>query len=110
MDNPFETPILVIGLISGIAAGLIPGRSRVRWINRIYILAVGACVSWFLHMRSVEWAYSHPFNPNDGGPLVMVALLGWLVALVWPILPALFAVLLVRFVIGRLRRPARSEA
>jgi hypothetical protein len=104
MDNPYDTPILIIGLLSGVAAGLIPGRSAIRWINRLYIIALGASVSWYLRMHATDWAYSHPFNPNDGAALTMVALLGWLMALIWPILPTLFGVLAIRFLYGRIRR------
>ena len=110
MDNPYSTPIFVIGLVSGVVAGLIPGRSYVRWLNRIYIIALGACASWFLQVPAVKWAYSHPFNPDDGGPLTMAALLGWLAALIWPILPTFFAVVAIRFFYRRIRATKGSKA
>jgi hypothetical protein len=104
MGNPYELPLLVIGLLTGAIAGLIPGRTYTAWLNRLYILGLGACVSWFLQTHLVDWAYTHPFNPNDGAPRVMAALGGWLVALTWPILPVFASVLAVRWVFARLSK------
>jgi hypothetical protein len=109
MDNPFALPLLLVGLASGIAAGLIPSRTRLRRVIRMSIVAAGAGVSWLLQIQSVQWSYSHPFNSNDGAALTMVALLGWLVALIWPILPALLFTLAVRLLYLATRRKYGRE-
>ena len=110
MENPYQPPLLVVGLLSGVVAGLIPERTYTTWLNRIYILGLGASVSWFLQISSVDWAYSHPFNPNDGAAKAMVSLLGWLFALIWPILPAFASVFTMHRVIGRLSKTSSYSA
>jgi len=110
MDNPFDTPILIIGLVSGVVAGLIPGRTYIRWLNRLYIIALGAFSSWFLEIHAVDWAYSHPFNPDDGAAFSMAAMFGWLPSIVWPILPTLLVVGAIRIFYRRIRGAKRSEA
>jgi len=96
MDNPYETPILALGLLAGIVAGLISGKQIIRWLNRIYILLSAAFVCWLLEIHLVDWAYTHPFDPNDGGPRAFAAIFGWLAALIYPILPAFILVSLSR--------------
>ena len=101
MDNPYEAPILALGLVAGIAAGLIPGHQPVRWLNRMYILLSSSCGCWLLMMLCTDWAYTHPFDPNDGGPRIFSALFGWAAALVYPILPTFFIVSLLRVLYAR---------
>ena len=101
MDNPFETPIFALGLLGGIIAGLIPGNQPLRWLNRIYILLSASCGCCLLFMFYTDWAYTHPFNPNDGAPRVFTGLFGWAAALAYPILPTFFAVSFVRLIYGR---------
>ena len=106
MDNPYQNPILALGALAGIIAGLIPGNQPIRWLNRLYILLSASCGCWLLFMLCIDWAYTNPFNPNDGGPRIFSALLGWVAALVYPILPTFFAVSVVRLVYAR--RKARG--
>ena len=108
MNNPFEAPILAIGLLAGIIAGLIPGKQPIRWLNRIYILLSGAFLAWGLEIYFVDWAYTHPFDPNDGGPRTVVALLGWIVALINPILPTFAAVSVLRMLYTRFAMSRRA--
>ncbi len=85
--NPYDIPLLAIGVISGVCAGLIPGKSRTTLINRVFILGLGVCISWLLLQLLVDWAYNHPFNPADGAPRTFAFLFGWLTQFIWPILP-----------------------
>jgi len=101
MENPYQTPIYALGLLAGIVAGLIPGNHPVRWLNRLYVMLSASCGCWLLFMLYTDWAYTHPFDPNDGGPRVFSALLGWAAALAYPIVPAFFLVSLVRLIYGR---------
>ena len=108
MDSPFQTPIVVLGLLAGICAGLIPGNQPIRWLNRIYILLSSSCACWLLIMLHVDWAYTHPFDPNDGGPRTFSALFGWAAALAYPILPVFTATSLLRMLFSRIKRRAAT--
>lgn len=98
MENPYETPIFALGLLAGIVAGLISGKEIIRWLNRVYILLSAAFISWLLEIHLVDSAYTHPFDPNDGGPCAFAALFGWLAALIYPILPVFILVSLSRII------------
>jgi len=108
MDNPYETPILALGLLAGIVAGFIPGTQILAWLNRLYILLSAAFVCWLLEIHYVDWAYTHPFNPNDGGPRAFVALFGWVAALIYPIVPTFIIISLSRVLCMRYFQRART--
>lgn len=101
LENPYDIPIFVAGIVSGAVAGLMAASGLLRLIHCLYVLALGTCLSWLLLVPSVEWEYSHPFNPDDGGPITGALLFGWLAALVWPTLPTFFTVLGIRFLSSR---------
>jgi len=71
----------------GIAvAGAFPKDKKIR----ILCLVIATAVYWYFLQKSVDWAYTHPFNPNDGGARSFSAVLGWLIGLVTIILPSHF--------------------
>ena len=108
MNNPYETPILALGLFAGIVAGLIPGKKTIAWLNRLYILLSAAFACWLLEIHYVDWSYTHPFDPSDGGPRAFVALFGWAAALIYPILPTFVIISLSRVLFMWYLRRART--
>jgi hypothetical protein len=85
--NPFTLPLYIIGISSGVISALISNRIKYSRIIKVIILLIGASICWVLQIESVEWAYNHPFNPNDGGAKTFVSLFGGIANLIWPILP-----------------------
>ena len=104
MRNPYDVPLLIIGIVSGVCVGLIPGKTRAALISRVFILALGVCVSWLMLQLLVDWAYNHPFNPADGAPRAFAFLFGWLAKLVWPILPAFLLTFAIRVTFEKMHR------
>jgi hypothetical protein len=47
-------------------------------------------IHWMLLPKSVQWAYTHPFNPNDVAALSFSALFGGSIGLITLILPLHF--------------------
>jgi len=75
-----------------------------RRIIRFSILAVAAIGYWIVIPMYVDWAYTHPFDPDDGGPRTFASLFGWLAGLVSLILPIYLAGRLIRFGALKLRQ------
>jgi hypothetical protein len=103
MDNPYDLPWIIVGIASGVLAALLPARKRKR-LARAAVFALGTFLCWRITLSWVEWAFAHPFNPDDGAAKTFVYLFGWLPGLVILILPSFALVLLVRFVHERQRR------
>ena len=101
MTNPYEIPLLVIGVLAGLAAGFVFARCTGSWRWSLAIVLVGTGISWVLFIQSVQWTYAHPFDPDDGGPLSFAAMFGGARALAWPILPAFLAALVATRVLRR---------
>ena len=80
--NPFEIPLVVLPAVITIYASFV----RRRWV-RLSLLLVATVVFWVMLQLTVDWAYSHPFDPDDGGPRTFAFLLGWLLGLVLVITP-----------------------
>ena len=104
MDNPYDLPWVLIGIASGVLAGILP--SRPRWIAalRLFVVVLGTYFCWRLLLSSVEWAYNHPFNPNDGAAKTFAYLFGWLVALLLLIGPTFVCTLLAKIIYGRIKK------
>ena len=85
--NPFTLPLYIIGISSGAISALLPNKIKYSKIIKVIVMLIGASICWVLQIESVEWAYSHPFNPNDGGAKTFVSLFGGIANLIWPILP-----------------------
>lgn len=66
-----------------------------RRILRILFIIIAAGIYWAILPKYVSWAYTHPFNPNDGAALSFAALFGWLVGLIILILPLHFGTRLI---------------
>lgn len=86
-SNPFWWPLYFPSAIVAFVAGCLPKRPKVFAVAQLCLLAVAAARFHVVLARSVDWSYTHPFNPDDGGPRTFAALFGWLEGLVWPILP-----------------------
>jgi len=61
-------------------------------VSRLIFILIAAGIYWYILPKYVDWAYTHPLNPNDGGPRSFSALFGWLVGLVTLILPIHFGI------------------
>jgi hypothetical protein len=103
MENPYDLPWLLAGIGSGVLAGSLNRAFPLRPAAQLLIVAIGALLCWRIALQSVDWAYSHPFNPNDGGAKSFVYLFGWIVGIIVLILPSFAWVSLVRIVLTRLR-------
>ena len=55
------------------------------WKWMLLLLAI--LTYWGFLQPFVQWAYSHPFNPNDGGPKVFALLFGWAYGLILVVIP-----------------------
>lgn len=103
MENPYDLAWLLAGIGSGVLAGSLKQGLSFRPLAQLLIVALGAFLCWRIALQSVDWAYSHPFNPNDGGAKAFVYLFGWVVGIVVLIVPSFAFTSLVRVVITRLR-------
>ena len=60
-------------------------------VLRYYVLLVATVTFWGILQSRVGWAFSHPFNPNDGGPRTFAFLFGWLFGIVVFVAPSYWA-------------------
>ena len=101
MVNPYWLPTYVPAAVLALVAGVLPMRPRYYMLLQFVLLVAAAIIFHVFVVRSVVWAYQHPFNPSDGAPRVFASLFGWLVGLVWPILPTYAVARLWRWLITR---------
>lgn len=80
--NPYAIPLYAAPALITIAASLLKNRLW-KWI----LLFLAILAYWGLLQPYVQWAYSHPFNPNDGGPKVFALLFGWAYGLILVVIP-----------------------
>ena len=80
--NPYTIPLVVVPVAITIYASSV----RRRWV-RIGLLVFATAVFWLVLQPHVHWTFSHPFNPNDGGPKAVALLFGWVYGLVFLIAP-----------------------
>ncbi len=80
--NPYLiTMIGIPALLSGSASFI--KKPIIKWI----LLVIATVVFWAILQKYVDWAYTHPFNPNDGGPRTFAYLFGWVYGLIIVIIP-----------------------
>ena len=80
--NPYVLPNIAMPVLLTVAASLLNNKL---WKWALLLLAVLAF--WGLLQPSVHWAYSHPFNPDDGAPKVFALLFGWAYGLILVVIP-----------------------
>ena len=80
--NPFTIPLIAIPAAITFYASFVKGR----WA-RLGLLLVATMVFWLFLQVHVDWTFTHPFEPNDGGPRTVAFLFGWLYGLVLVIAP-----------------------
>ena len=80
--NPFMLPLVAVPAAITIYASIV----KRRWA-RLGLLLVATVIFWVILQLAVDWAFSHPFDPNDGGPRAFAFLFGWLFGLVLVITP-----------------------
>jgi zinc transporter ZupT len=80
--NPYTIPLFAIPAGITIAASLLKNKAW-KWI----LLLLATFIFWGLLQPSVHWAYTHPFNPNDGGPKTFAFLFGWAYGLIIIVVP-----------------------
>jgi len=80
--NPYSIPLIIVPLGITVAASL---TRKKLWKWSLLLFAVA--VFWGILQPSVDWAFSHPFNPNDGAPKTFAFLFGWVYGLVLVIIP-----------------------
>jgi len=71
-------------------------------VSRLIFILIATGIYWYILPKYVDWAYTHPFNPNDGGPRAFSALFGWLVGLVTLILPIHFGIVFAKWGIKKI--------
>ena len=80
--NPHSVYLYGISGALAIIAGLINKR-----IQRLILIFISMCVYWFFLQKYVDWSCSHPFNPSDGAAKVFALGFGWLIGLLFFIIP-----------------------
>jgi hypothetical protein len=80
--NPFAIYMIGIPIVLSAIASILKRRIA-KWI----LLVMATSTYWVLLVQYVDWSYTHPFNPNDGGPRAFSAVFGWLIGVVTVILP-----------------------
>lgn len=80
--NPYSIPQFLLTALLALAASF---QSRRLWKWLLLLSAV--LTFWAFLQPAVHWAFSHPFNPNDGAAKVSALLFGWAVGLVAVVLP-----------------------
>jgi hypothetical protein len=108
MENPYDLPWMFVGIASGVWAGSLRRSFLLRPLAQLLIVALGAFLCWRIALLSVDWAYRHPFNPNDGGAKTFVYLFGWVFGIVILILPSFACTTLARIAFNR--RNGRGNA
>ncbi len=83
--NPYTIPLIVLPAAIAIYASFVDRR----WV-RISLLLVATVVFWFFLQLHVHWTFSHPFDPDDGGPKAFALVFGWVFGLVFVITPVYF--------------------
>jgi len=81
-DNPFSFYTLFAPILLAVVAGI-----NRRTVPRILFVLIAVSVHWWFLQKSVDWAFTHPFNPSDGGPRAFASVFGWLTGLIFIILP-----------------------
>lgn len=81
--NPFAPWMIGLPALLSVAASMTAKRP-IKWA----LLILATFVYWFILQKYVDWAFNHPFNPNDGGPRATAYLVGWLVGLMTVVIPA----------------------
>jgi hypothetical protein len=82
LGNPYSLYLYGISGILAIIAGLI-NKTKLRLI----LIFISMCSYWFFLQKYVAWSYSHPFNPSDGAAMVFASVFGWLIGLLFYIIP-----------------------
>ena len=83
--NPFTLYLYGIPSLVAIVSA-IPTHRNVR----VILIIIATAIYWIILPKSVQWAYTHPFNPNDGAALSFSALFGGLIGLITLVLPLHF--------------------
>jgi hypothetical protein len=89
MENPFFWQTYGISALMAFIAGIIPSSRRSK-IFRVILLCIAVLIFSYFIRQYVDWAYDHPVNPSDGAAKTLSVLFGWLIGLVWPIVPSFF--------------------
>lgn len=100
--NPYTIPLMVVPAAITIYAAFVPRR----WV-RISLLLAATVVFWFVLPLHVHWTYSHPFDPNDGGPKAFALVFGWVVGLVFVVIPVYVVSRATRWIGQRLHKKFR---
>jgi len=80
--NPYLIPLYGVPALITIAASLSKNKF-LRW----GLLALAIIIFWGILQFCVIWAYTHPFNSDDGGPRTFALFFGWVFGLIAVIIP-----------------------
>lgn len=80
--NPYSIPLFAIPALITVAASLSKKR-----LSKWGLLLLAVITFWGILQPSVYWAFTHPFNPNDGGPKTFALLFGWAYGLILVVVP-----------------------
>ena len=64
-------------------------------------MIIATAIYWIILPKSVQWAYTHPFNPNDGAALSFSALFGGLIGLITLVLPLHFVTKFIMWILKK---------
>jgi apolipoprotein N-acyltransferase len=80
--DPYLIPLIVVPTGITIVASLLKNRLW-KWV----LLFLATLLFWVILQPSVQWAFTHPFNPNDGAPRTFALLFGWAYGLLLVVIP-----------------------
>ena len=102
--NPYSIPLVAVPVVLSIVASL--GENK--WMRRgLFVVAIAAF--WAILQPHVHWTFSHPFDPNDGGPKVFALLFGWAYGLIL-VTPIFWVSIGAQAIVKRLRKRQRIAA
>jgi len=103
--NPYSIPLYAVPGLITIAASLVKNRPW-KWL----LLLLAVLLFWGLLQPYVQWEYSNPFTPKDGGPKTFALLFGWAYGLIMVVIPTYWTSKGIQLLMKRKRIEDRQPA
>ena len=80
--NPYQIPLILLPAGITVVCSFLKQRA-LKWS----LLLLATLTYWAILQLYVQWAYSHPFNPSDGGVRTGAFVFGWAIGLILVVIP-----------------------